>query len=160
MDRLELIEREAHRLMDYRVATLDLLKTRAHTLATFLFTAASAAVAFALALYEKEMPRTIVIGVAVLGAAWYVVGAIVVWRCIAPTMLPPVGHEPKSLMDAPQNVEVDEIRRGCLREIQNNQAAFSRRSGDVGKWLTRSYYYAMLIPPVVAVAVGFLVGLA
>lgn len=160
MERLDLIEREAQRLMEHRVATLDLLKVRAHTLAVFLFTAASAAVAFAVMLLEKQLPPAIIAGVAALAAAWYIVGAIVVSRCIAPTLLPPVGHEPETMMHGSDAVEVDEMRRGCLRSMQATQAAFAERSGKVGTWLTRGYYAAVLIAPTVAALVAFLWGRA
>ena len=160
MERLDLIEREAQRLMDYRVATLDLLKSRAHTLAVFLFTAASASLAFAVTLIEKGLPRWAIVLVATLAGGWYIVGAVVVSRCIAPTLLPPVGHEPSGLMQAPAEVEVDEMRRGCLRELQKTQKAFSDRSGDVGTWLARGYYAALIIAPAVAAAAGFLAGRA
>lgn len=160
MERLDLIEREAQRLMEHRVATLDLLKTRAHALAVFLFGAASAAIAFGITLLEKRLPLAFVVGVGALAVAWYIVGAIVVSRCIAPTLLPPVGHEPQALMQASDGVEVDEMRRGCLRVMQTRQAAFAQRSGEVAIWLTRGYYAAMLIAPALAALVGFLAGRA
>lgn len=160
MERLDLIEREAQRLMEHRVATLELLKARAHTLAVFLFTAASAAVAFAITLLEKQQSPAIIAGVAALGVAWYIVGAIVVWRCIAPSLLPPVGHEPEAMMQDSDGVVVDEMRRGCLRSMQATQAAFAERSGKVGAWLTRGYYAGMLIAPAVAALVAFLWGRA
>lgn len=140
--------------------TLDLLKARAHKLAAFLFTAASAAVAFAVALLDKKLPPAAVAGVLALAVGWYIVGALVVSRCIAPTLLPPVGHEPDAMMQGSEAVEVDEMRRGCLRSMQATQAAFAARSGKVGAWLTGGYYAAMLIAPAVAALVAFLWGRA
>jgi len=160
MERLDLIEREAQRLMDHRVGTLDALKGRAHTLAVFLFGAASAAIAFAVSLLEKPLPRGVLVGVVVLGVAWYLVAAAVVLRCVKPTLLPPVGHEPAAMDTGAHDVSVDQMREGVLRMLQTTQSQFADRSLEVAKWLTFGYIASILIAPSLAALVGFLWGRA
>jgi hypothetical protein len=158
MDRLDVMEREADRIMGHRVQTIDLLKERAHKLAVFQFAAASASVAFAVSLWEKRLPLGVVAAVLVLAAGWYATGALVVWRCMAPLPLPPVGNEPQALFAAPSTVDADEMRRGCLRVLQDTQAAFADRSNTIAQWLSKGYYAALLIVPSVAALVAFLAG--